>query len=228
MHVDVKQVDAQVCYTFDGGGANQIDVETFSADLAIVKFQGINIHPSIAKDKMVNAMRMVGAFLERMPARQSPEQTDGRQGFLHPYSLESGVGEASLKVILRSFDSADLKTQVEMLQSIAAEVSEQYLGGSVTVEARKQYRNMAEGLSAEPRAVEFAIGAHERLNRRPEQSIIRGGTDGSQLTEMGLPTPNLSSGQHNVHSKLEFACLDEMVQACEVGVEIVKIWAEKG
>ena len=225
-HVDIEKIGAVACYNFDGGGQNEIDIETFSADLAVVNFIGVNIHPAIAKDKMVNAIRAAGLFISRLPADLSPERTDGRDGFLHPYVLEGGVASATLKILLRDFETDKLSNYRDQLIKLADEVTDQCPGTSVSVDVVEQYRNMAEGLDKEPRAVQFAVAAHEALGRKPNLTIVRGGTDGSRLTELGLPTPNLSSGQHNIHSPLEWACLDEMVAACEVGVEIVKKWAE--
>ena len=224
-HVDLKAVNATVCYTFDGGGENDVDGETFSADGALVTFTGVNIHPAIAKGKMVNAIRAAGLFIDKMPNELSPEQTDGRDGFLHPYVLEGGVAKATLKVLLRDFESSKLPEYAEILKKIAGEVESEAAPINVNVAVSKQYRNMADGLVDEPRAVEFAVEAHTKLGRQANRSIIRGGTDGSRLTELGLPTPNLSSGQHNIHSPLEWACLDEMVAAGQVGIEILKLWA---
>ena len=226
-HVDVASVNATVCYTFDGGGQNDVDSETFSADGALITFQGVNIHPALAKDKMVNSIRAAARFIDRMPVELSPERTDGRDGFLHPYVLEGGVAESTLRVLLRDFESAKLNDYAEILNGIAREVEAEMAGITVKIEIVKQYRNLADGLVHEPRAVEFAVKAHEALGRTANRSIIRGGTDGSQLTELGLPTPNLSSGQHNIHSPLEWACLDEMVAAGEVGIEILKLWANE-
>lgn len=227
-HVDPQELGAAACYTLDGGGANTIDVETFSADLATVHFHGVNIHPSIAKGKMVNAIRAAGDFVQRLPSdRMSPETTDEREGFLHPYVLQGGVGSATLKVLLRDFDTERLADQAELLKRTASEVQAAFPGMRVEVRVSRQYRNMATGLDKEPRAVELARQAHERLGRTAKLTVIRGGTDGSQLTELGLPTPNLSSGQHNPHSPLEWACLDEMVQAAELLVQLVQLWAEQ-
>jgi tripeptide aminopeptidase len=225
-HVDLDRLGADVCYTFDGGGCDQIDHETFSADLAVATFHGVNIHPSIGKDRLVNAVRAAGEFLARMPRDKAPERTTGRDGFLHPYVIEGGVAAVTLKILLRDFDTANLLDQANMIRRIGVEVERAVPGCRVDIEIRKQYRNMAEGLAQEPRAVELAVAAHRRLGREPRLTIIRGGTDGSQLTEQGLPTPNLSSGQHNPHSPLEFACLDEMVAACQVGIELVRLWGE--
>ena len=225
-HVEIEKIGAVACYNFDGGGQDEIDVETFSADMAMVKFTGVNIHPAIAKDKMVNAVRAAGLFISRLPAELSPERTEDRDGFLHPYLLEGGVASASLKILLRSFETPKLAEYADLLYGLADEVAADCPGTSITIDVVEQYRNMADGLNAEPRAVEFAIAAHKALGREPQTTIVRGGTDGSRLTELGLPTPNLSSGQHNIHSPLEWVCLDEMVAACEVGIEIVKKWAE--
>lgn len=224
-HVDVEKINATVCYNFDGGGQGDIDEETFSADMAIVKFTGVNIHPAIAKDKMINASRAMGHFLARLPADLSPERTEGRDGFLHPYVIEGGVASASVKVLIRDFETAKLEQHAQVLRDVAAAVEADCPGTKIAIEVVEQYRNMADGLVNEPRAVAYAVDAHEALGRSYERTIVRGGTDGSRLTELGLPTPNLSSGQHNIHSPLEWACLDEMVAAVEVGIEIVKRWA---
>ena len=226
-HVDIEKVNATVCYTFDGGGENMVDVETFSADMALITFAGVNIHPAIAKDKMKNAMRAAGHFLAQMPTELSPENTDGRDGFLHPYGIEGGVASVSLRVLLRDFDTAKLSEYAKLLQGLATSVQQDNPGIQVDVQLREQYRNMADGLVTEPRTAALAVAAHENLGRTADQTIIRGGTDGSRLTELGLPTPNLSSGQHNIHSLLEWACLDEMMAACEVGIEIVKLWGKE-
>jgi tripeptide aminopeptidase len=212
----------------DGGGHGDIDVETFSADGATVTFHGTNIHPSIAKGRMVNSVRAAAEFIARMPRdSMAPESTEGREGFLHPYDLSGGVDESVLKVLLRDFDAAKLSNQAEILRKIASEVEKEVPGARVEVKVDKQYRNLGDGLTKEPRAIKFAEEAHKRLGKPWKCAIIRGGTDGSRFTELGLPTPNLSSGQHNPHSPKEFACLDEMVEASEVVVELLKIWAEK-
>ena len=226
-HVDLKKLGAHVGYTLDGQGAGEIDVETFSADLAVVTFRGVNIHPSIAKGQMVNAIRAAGDFVARLPRdAMAPEVTDDREGFVHPYHFDGGVAEIKLKILLRDFETQALSKQAEMLKTVAKQIESDHPGLSIDIEVKPQYRNMADGLRNEPRAVAFAQQAHERLGRKAELTIVRGGTDGSQLTEKGLPTPNLSTGQHKIHSPLEWACLDEMVQAAEVLVEIVQVWAE--
>lgn len=225
-YVDLKRLGADVAYTLDGGGENEIDTETFSADLAVVRFEGVNIHPSIAKDRMVNAIRAAGEFVARLPRdRMAPEVTTGRDGFVHPYDMTGGVAEVTLRILLRDFESAALDAQAALLRTIAADVERLIPGVKVCVAVRPQYRNLGEGLTREPRAVDYAEEAHRRLGRVARRTVVRGGTDGSQFTARGLPTPNLSTGQHNPHSPLEWACLDQMRRACEVCVELVRIWA---
>ena len=224
-HVDVEGLGAAAGYTLDGPAANDVDVETFSADGAKVTIRGVNIHPAIAKDRMVNSIRAVAHFLGQLPPEWSPEATEGRDGFLHPYHMQSQVDQTELKILLRDFEEENLVRQAKLLHDAAAATEAAVPGCEVSVEISEQYRNMRDGLAKEPRAVEFAVAAHERLGRTPSLEIIRGGTDGSRLTALGLPTPNLSSGQHNLHSRLEWACLDEMEQAVQVLVELAAVWA---
>ena len=226
-HVNIEKVNATVCYNFDGGGENVVDNETFSADLATVTISGINIHPAMAKDRMVNAIRVSARFLEMLPAEMSPETTEGREGFLHPYIVKGGVDKLTMKLLLRDFDTPMLEQYADLLHKNATAIEEEFPGAKVKVHIRNQYRNMADGLVDEPRAVKFAVEAHETLGRPCKLDAIRGGTDGSRLSELGLPTPNLSSGQHNLHSPLEWACLDEMMAACEIGSEIVRRWSKE-
>ncbi len=226
-YVDLKRLNADVCYTLDGGGANEIDVETFSADHAVVTVHGVNIHPSIAKGRMINAVRAAAEFVARLPRdRMSPETTSDREGFLHPYDVTGGVAKVSMKILLRDFDTAALAEQADFLRKTASDVERAFPGVRVEVNVQRQYRNLADGLKREPRAVALAQEAHRRLGREAKLTIVRGGTDGSQLTEKGLPTPNLSTGQHNPHSPLEWTCSDEMVAAAEVLVQLVQLWSE--
>jgi len=225
--LDLDRIGATVCYTFDGHGADEIDVETFSADAAVVAVRGVNVHPSIAKGRMVNAIRAAGIFIEQLPGDHlAPEVTDGREGFLHPHDIRGRVGEVTLQLLLRDFDTPRLAEYAQLLHRIARLTEQRVPGVSVQVETKPQYRNMADGLAAEPRAVGYAEEALARLGRQPRRTTVRGGTDGSRLTELGLPTPNLSSGQHTPHSVLEWACLEEMVVAVDWAVAIAERWAE--
>ena len=227
-HVDLARLGAHVCYTLDGAGANNVDVETFSADLAIVTVRGVNIHPSIAKGKMVNAVRAAGAFLDRLPrGTLAPESSEGRDGFLHPYTIKGGVAEVVIRILLRNFETSNLDGHAERLRDAAAAVQQTIPGADFQIAVRPQYRNLAEGLRREPRAVQYIQEAHARLGRTARLTVIRGGTDGALLTARGLPTPNLSSGQHAPHSTLEWACLEEMRQGADTLVELVRVWAEK-
>ena len=226
--VELGELGADVCYTLDGSGADKIDVETFSADLATVTVQGVNIHPSIAKGRMVNALKGLADFLAELPRGElSPETTDGRNGFLHPYQMEGGVAEARVKVLLRDFDVPGLMDHAERIRAAARKAEERTPGLSIDVDIRPQYRNLREGLAREPRAVGIVEQAMSRLGRTPKLTIVRGGTDGSRLTELGLPTPNLSTGEHNPHSPLEWTCLEELVRAAELLVEVARVWSEE-
>lgn len=225
--LDLAELGAHVAYTLDGAGRDEIDSETFSADGAKVTVKGINTHPSVGKGVMVNAIRILSDFLSRLPtARLSPETTDGRDGFIHPYHVEGGVSEASARLILRDFESSKLTDQAALLESIAQSLRAEHPKAEITIEVRQQYRNMREGLVKEPRAISKAIDAHKSLGRTPKMTIIRGGTDGSLLTAKGLPTPNLSTGEHNPHSPLEWTSVEEMQAASEILVQLAVEWAK--
>jgi tripeptide aminopeptidase len=227
-HVNLAELAATACYTLDGQGSDEIDVETFSADLAIVTVRGVNIHPSIAKGRMVNAIRVAADFMARLPRHSmSPETTADREGFLHPYRVEGGVGEVTLRVLLRDFNSAALALLFGLVETAANDTVASFPGASINVHVSPQYRNMAEGLAREPRAVKLAVAALERLGRTPRLTIVRGGTDGSRFTELGLPTPNLSTGEHNPHSILEWTCLEEMEWAVEMLIELAQQWGRE-
>jgi tripeptide aminopeptidase len=226
--VDIGKVGAVCAYTLDGEGAGELENETFSADLATVTITGVNIHPGLAYQRMVNAIRLTGQFLERLPwHRLAPETTHGREPFLHPYILEGGVPETKIKILLRSFETADLAMEAEVLRQIARTLEAEHPRAKITVETKKQYRNMKEHLEKEPRAVNLAEHAFRKAGLEPKYASIRGGTDGSRLSEMGLPTPNLSTGMHNFHSPLEFACVEEMEAAVQVALQLVQLWGKE-
>jgi tripeptide aminopeptidase len=225
-HVDLKKLDSLCAYTLDGDGEGSVDGETFSADQAIVTVTGVNIHPSIGKRKMVNAVRILAEFLAELPAdRLSPETTDGREGFMHPYTIEGGVAQASVRIILRDFETPALREYAALLEQIAARLRAKHPRASIEIRFVEQYRNMREGLAKEPRALAKALEATRAAGLEPRQTIIRGGTDGSRLTALGLPTPNLSTGEHNPHSPLEWTSLEEMQHAVDVLVALAQCWA---
>lgn len=227
-HLHPSRIQAAVCYTLDGQGSDTIDVETFSADVATVTIRGVNIHPGVAKGRMVNAVRVAGYFLEQLPRRLAPEHTAEREGFLHPYELSGGVAEVRLRVLLRDFETAELARLAEVVRRAARSTEEEFPGSRIEVNIQRQYRNMAEGLAKEPRAVGFAQRALEKLGRCAKLAIVRGGTDGSRLTELGLPCPNLATGEHCPHSPQEWTCLEEMVGAAQWLVALAEVWAEPG
>ena len=227
-HVHLETLGAQVAYTLDGSGVGEIDIETFSADLATVTIIGTNIHPSIGKGRMVNAVRLAGLFLDRLPrTEQAPEVTEDREGFLHPYTIEGGVGKVTIRILLRDFDTPKLAERAELLNRAARAVEQECPTASINVKVAPQYRNMADGLLKEPRAAAFAEEAMRRVGLTPKLTIVRGGTDGSRLTEKGLPTPNLSTGEHNIHSPLEWTCLEEMETAVRVVMELAGVWGRE-
>jgi len=226
-YLEPTELGALVAYTLDGQGQGEIEAETFSADKATITISGINIHPSIGKGKMVNALRVAAAFLARLPAELSPERTADREGFVHPYQVEGGVAQVTIGMLLRDFVTAQLGIQAEMLRTIGVEVEKEYPGSRVTIDVKPQYRNMADGIAKEPRAVEYAIEAMRRAGMEPVMLSIRGGTDGAQLTAKGVPTPNLSTAEHNPHSPLEWSCLEEMQMAVASLVELAQVWAKR-
>ncbi len=226
--VDIKAINATCAYTLDGEGAGGIENETFSADMATVTITGVNIHPGLATGKMVNAIRLAGQFLSRLPwHRLAPETTAKRDGFMHPYAIEGGVPEVRIRILLRSFVTAELAEQAKMLQTVADSVMAEHPKAKIAIEVKKQYRNMIEHLEKEPRAVKLAAEAYRRIGVEPEFQFIRGGTDGSRLSEMGLPTPNLSTGMHNFHSELEFACLEQMETSVKALTELAQLWGQE-
>jgi tripeptide aminopeptidase len=224
-HMDLAKADAVAGYTLDGSGHNEVEAENFSADQIVVKALGYNIHPSIGKGRMINASRGLALLLAELPvAELSPESTDGKQGFLHPYYIQGGVAQAEARILLRDFETHKLDEYAELIQSAADQASNRIAGLKFEIERTRQYRNMAEALAKMPEVVDFAMRSFGDLGREGRLGSIRGGTDGAMFSELGLPTPNLSVGQHNIHSVLEFASLNEMVWAVEHAVQLLITW----
>ena len=227
--VPVEKLDAVAGYTLDGSGGGELEGENFSADHLVIKAIGHNIHPSIAKGRMVNAVRGISRLVDRLPLHElSPESTHDREGFLHPYGISGGVGAAELRVLLRAFETAKLDEYAAIVEAAVREIEATLPGLRFEIERQRQYRNMAEYLKRHPLVVELAERAYEKLGRTCRRGSIRGGTDGAMLSERGLPTPNLSVGQHNIHSVLEFVSLDEMVAAVEHLIELAELWQQHG
>ena len=227
-HLDLASLGATAGYTLDGDSAGKLNVETFSADGATVIVHGVNIHPSIGKGRLVNAVKLLAQFIADLPDDLlGPESSDGRDGFVHPHTIRGGVERAECDFILRSFETDDLAVQADRLRTLAAELEQREPRCRVEVIVKEQYRNMRDGLAAEPRAAALAERAIRATGREPRLEPIRGGTDGSLMTALGLPTPNLSTGQHTPHSLQEWASLDEMAHAVEVLLELASLWADE-
>ncbi len=226
--IDMDKVGAEAAYTFDGTEAGHFEIETFSADLAIVTCTGANVHPGFAKGKMINAVKLIAAFLDKLPKdRLSPETTEGRESFVHPYVLEGGVDKATCKILLRTFDTPYLREEEAFLRGLAEEVEAMFPGGKVEIEVKEQYRNMRDDLEKAPHVGEIAAEAIRRAGLEPVSEPIRGGTDGSRLTAMGLPTPNIFAGGLNFHSVREYVGVESLKRAVDVGVQIAILWEER-
>jgi len=226
---DVKKFGAKYAYTVDGQTRGEVEVETFSADALFIKFQGKNIHPGYAKGKMINAIKVAAHFIDQLPkGNLSPETTDDREGYVHPFNITGSEEETTVKFIIRDFDQEKLKDYEDLLIKLAAKVVEEFPGARYTFQQIEQYRNMRYILDQHKQVSNYAIEAMERLNIAPKQSAIRGGTDGARLSFMGLPTPNIFAGEHSFHSKTEWVAIQDMEMAVRVIVTIAQIWEEKG
>ena len=220
---DVAKFACACAYTLDGGSRGELEYESFSADLVSLTFKGFNTHPGYAKGRMVNAIKVAADFIAALPRDgMSPERTDGYQGYVHPYHLEASVDRTVVRVLLRDFVTAKLQAQREVVERLAREAAARHPGCGVEIEVREQYRNMREVLDQHPIVVERARQAMRRLGIEPIEKPIRGGTDGSRLSFMGLPSPNIFAGEHNFHSRLEWVSAQEMDAAAHVVVEIVR------
>lgn len=224
---DLDRFGAEVAYTVDGSTAGSIEDETFSARQALVSFVGVNTHPGYAKGKLVNSIRMAAEFVNRLPRELSPEATEGREGFVHPWTIEGGCERTTLRVIARDFDARALDRHVDVIRRAAEEAAATIPGGRAEIEVVEQYLNMKEYLDRDPRPVELARRAIEAAGLTPRGGAIRGGTDGSRLTERGLPTPNLFSGAHEIHSTREWVCVQDMADAVATIVHLARLWGEQ-
>ena len=228
-HFDVARFAAVCAYTLDGGSLGELEYESFSADAMTVTFRGFNTHPGYAKGHMVNAIRLTADFIALLPRdRLSPETTEGYEGYVHPYVVDASVEQTSVKVLIRDFVTAGLKEKEAMVEALAKQAIASEPRALVSIAIEESYRNMREVLDRHPQVVEHARTAIRRAGLTPVERPIRGGTDGSRLSFMGLPTPNLFAGEHNFHSRLEWVSAQDMDKAVEVIVELCKVWAELG
>ena len=217
---DVARFGAAYAYTLDGGNAGELEFESFSADVMRVTFVGFNTHPGYAKGRMVNAIRAAARFVDRLPReRLSPETTDGYGGFVHPYQFEASVDRTSVRVLLRDHITSKLREQERLVRTLAEAVAGE-TATRVEFELQEQYRNMREVLDHHPHVVDRARAAIRAVGLTPIEKPIRGGTDGSRLSFMGLPTPNLFAGEHNFHSRLEWTSRQDLEKAVAVIVRI--------
>jgi tripeptide aminopeptidase len=211
----------------DGESAGDIEDETFSADGVEIEIAGKAMHPGFAKGRMENAIKIAGAILARLPTEMAPETTDGRQGFIHPVSITGSMADARLSFIVRDFETAGLAAKEALLEGIVQEVLASYPGSAYTFKVKEQYRNMKEVLDRNPEIVENAIEAIRRAGLTPRRGSIRGGTDGSRLSFMGLPCPNVFAGGHAFHSPLEWVSRQDMEKAVTTIVELARVWEER-
>jgi tripeptide aminopeptidase len=227
-HFDVGRFGAVCAYTLDGGNAGELEWESFSADAMTVTFKGFNTHPGYAKGRMINAIKIAAEFIERLPKdRLSPETTDGYDGYVHPYVLDASVDRTSVKLLIRDFSTAGLEEKETFVEQLAREVVSAHEGAAVEIRIAESYRNMRDILEGYPDVVECAREAVRRSGLTPVERPIRGGTDGSRLSFMGLPTPNLFAGEHNFHSRLEWVSVQDMDKAVETIVNLCRVWEER-
>lgn len=228
LHFDVARFGATCAYTMDGGLAGELEIESFSADTMVLTFKGFNTHPGYAKGRMINAIKLAARFIERLPHdRLSPETTEGYEDYVHPYVVQASVDQTTVRVLLRDFRTAGLGEKAQLLEGIARGVVDEVPGASLETNIETSYRNMREVLDQHPQVVENAREAIRRTGLTVTMKPIRGGTDGSRLSFMGLPTPNLFAGEQNFHSRLEWVSVRDMEKAVEVIVRTAEVFEER-
>ncbi|MBN9334737.1 peptidase T [Devosia sp.] len=225
--VDLEKLGARFAYTMDGETAGTIEDETFSADGLEISITGVAMHPGFSKGRMENAIKIAGEIIARLPHEVSPEGTEGRDGFVHPVGVTGSMEKATISMIVRDFTVAGLHEKEAMVDEIAKAVIAKYPGSSYRIAVKEQYRNMKEVLDKNPEIVEFAIEAIRRAGMEPVRGSIRGGTDGSRLSFMGLPTANIFAGGHAFHSPLEWISRQDMEKAVQTIVELARVWEER-
>jgi tripeptide aminopeptidase len=226
--VDMKRLGADFGYTLDGGERGHLEGETFSADGATVVFQGVSAHPGYAKDKMVNAIKAASVFVSKLPRKEwCPESTEKMEGFVHPTSIEGVLEKATVSFIVRDFDTAKLTAHEARLKALMEETVKEFPGISADFIVKEQYRNMREILDQHPQVMDYAEEAYKRAGMNAMRMSVRGGTDGSRLSFMGLPCPNLFTGEMGIHSKQEYVSVQDMEKAVETLVNLAQVWTEK-
>ncbi|RCH55008.1 peptidase T [Mucilaginibacter hurinus] len=223
-NVDVKKLGAYACYTVDGESAGNLENETFSADGAKLTINGISAHPGFAKDKMESAIKIACEIVARLPKDLSPEDTDGKQGFIHPVNISGQVETAVIDFIIRDFDEKKLHQHAEVLKNVVSAVLQSYPASAYSLKISPQYRNMKSVLDDHPEIVQYGLEAIKRAGMQPKLCSIRGGTDGSRLSFMGLPTPNIFAGEHAFHSKHEWVSVQDMQKAVQTILHLCIVW----
>lgn len=221
----MDKVSARYCYTFDGSEEGTIEAECFEGYKAELRFIGRSIHTGVARGKLVNAIEMAAALVALLPGAESPQATDGRYGFYFPLEIAGGIENTSLEIYLRDFDEREVKRRVEALENMGRAVEAAFPGGKVELIAEKQYANLRRFLEGVPEVLRHLEQAIRETGMEPEYRIIRGGTDGARLSELGVPTPNVFTGGHNFHSRLEWIALPAMVRAVQTAVNLCRLWA---
>jgi tripeptide aminopeptidase len=225
---DLKKLGADFAYTMDGETAGHLEDETFSADGASISIEGVSTHPGFAKGKMEHAIKIASAIVDRLPKKTcSPETTEGKEGFLHPVAMSGALEKAKLDFIVRDFTDEGLAEKEALLEAIVKDVMKDYPRSTYRMEVKPQYRNMKQVIDRHPEIVDYAIEAIKRAGLTPVKSSIRGGTDGSRLSFMGLPCPNIFAGEHAFHSRLEWVSRQDMEKAVQTIVHLAMIWEER-
>jgi tripeptide aminopeptidase len=226
--VDLKKLGADYAYTIDGETAGHIEDETFSADGVTITIEGVSTHPGFAKGRMEHAIKIASAIVDRLPKTNcSPETTEDKEGFLHPISISGALEQATIGFIVRDFADEGLKEKERLLENIVKDVMKDYPRSTSRMEVKEQYRNMKRVIDRHPEIVDYAVEAIHRAGLKPQRSSIRGGTDGSRLSFMGLPCPNIFAGEHAFHSRLEWVSRQDMEKAVQTIVHLATIWEER-
>lgn len=224
-NITTEEIKADYGYTIDGERLGEIEDETFCADTVEVKVTGVNVHPGYAKNKLINAIKIATEIVERFPKdRMSPETTEKREGYIHPYNVTGGGEETVVKILIRDFEESGLKEKEDFILGIVESMREKYPKAAIDFSVHESYRNMKSVLDKHPDVLEKAVKAIESAGIKPHKNIIRGGTDGARLSFMGLPTPNIFTGGANFHSRYEWVTLEDMQKASEVIVHLMKQW----
>ncbi len=225
-HITVEEIKADFGYTLDGERLGEIEDETFCADTVEIKVTGVNVHPGYAKNKLLNSIKIAADIIEQFPKDSlSPETTEKREGYIHPYSMSGGSEETEIKILIRDFEESGLVEKEDFLKNIVDETAKKYPKAQIDINVVQSYRNMKLVIDKTPVVLEKAMKAVEMSDIQPIKNIIRGGTDGARLSFMGLPTPNIFTGGTNFHSRQEWITLEDMQKAAEVIVNLMKVWA---